>query len=76
MMIHLSVHLHLVGDGKCREVVEEMKMLIEEEVNQAPDAKTFAISLNTSKYFLAKHLFTDNIGDNLELLKGEQLEQM
>jgi hypothetical protein len=50
-MIHLSVHLHLVGNGKCREVMEETKMLIEEEVNQTPNVKTLAISLNTKKYF-------------------------
>jgi hypothetical protein len=70
------VHLHLVGNGKCREVVEETKMLIEQEVNQTPNAKTFAISLSTKKYFLAKNLFINKNGDNLELLKGEQLEQI
>jgi hypothetical protein len=45
------VHLHLVGNGKCREVMEETKMLIEEEVNQTPNVKTFAISFSTRKYF-------------------------
>jgi hypothetical protein len=31
--IHLSVHNHLVADGKCQEFVEETKTLIPKEVN-------------------------------------------
>ncbi len=32
-VIHLGVHLHLVVDGRCKEVVDGSKKLIEEEVN-------------------------------------------
>lgn len=38
--------------------------------------KTFMISLRANKYLLAKHLFNDNNGNNMELLKGKQLEQI
>jgi hypothetical protein len=44
-MIHLGVHLHLITYGKCREAIEETKMLIEDEVNQKINAKTLGISL-------------------------------
>jgi hypothetical protein len=32
-MIHLNVHLHPVANARCKEVVDESKKLIEEEVN-------------------------------------------
>jgi hypothetical protein len=38
--------------------------------------KTFMISLRANKYLLAKHLFNDNNGNNMELLKGKQLEHI
>jgi hypothetical protein len=38
--------------------------------------KTFMMSLKASKYLLSKHLFHDNNGNNMELLKGEQLEHI
>jgi hypothetical protein len=44
-MIHLGVHLHLITYGKCREAMEETKMLIKDEVNQKVKAKTLGISL-------------------------------
>jgi hypothetical protein len=67
------VYQHLVGDGKCKKIMKETNMLIEEEVNQTLDMKTFAISLNAIKSFFAKHLITNNGNGSLELLKGDQL---
>lgn len=54
--------------------MEKTKILIKEEVNRTPSAKTCMISLSVNKSFLAKHLFNDNGDDNVELLKGKQLE--
>jgi hypothetical protein len=75
-MIHLNVYLHLVAYGRCREDVDESKKLIEEEVNQTPKAKIFAISLKANKSFLAKHLFNDNSDDSTEVLKGHQFKEI
>jgi hypothetical protein len=68
------VHRHLVANGKCKEVVEEIKMLIEEEANRTPNVKTLAISLSTKKYLLVKHLFNGSSETSFKFLKGEQLE--
>jgi hypothetical protein len=38
--------------------------------------KTFKTSLRARKYLLAKHLFNDNNGNNMELLKGKQMEHI
>lgn len=70
---NLGVHLHLVANGKCKKVVEEIKMLIEKEVNQTPDVKTLAIAFNTKKSLLVKHLFNDSSEGSFKFLKGEQL---
>jgi hypothetical protein len=67
-VIHLGVHLHLVGDGRCRATMYESRKLIEKEVDWTLDAKTFAISLNTIKSFLAKHMFNKNNDDSLEVI--------
>jgi hypothetical protein len=64
------VHLHPVANARCKEVVDESKKLIEEEVNWTLNAKIFAISLSASKSFLTKHLFNDNNDDNCKVLKG------
>lgn len=38
--------------------------------------KTFMISLRASKCLLAKHSFNNNSGNNMELVKGEQLKHI
>jgi hypothetical protein len=45
-------------------------------VNWTFDAKTFASDLNANKSFLAKHLIINYNNGNLEILKGNQLEQI
>jgi hypothetical protein len=55
----------------------ENKKLIKEEFNQnLLDATTSTIFLSANKSFLAKHLFNDSGDDNLEVFKGDKLEQI
>ncbi len=74
--IHLEVHKHLVADGKCRKFVDETRRLIIEEVDCMPNVKISMISLGVTKTFLVTYLLNDNGDGNVELLNGEQLEQI
>jgi hypothetical protein len=74
-MIHLGVHNHFVVDGKCRELVEEIRKLIIEEVDRTPDVKISSISFNASKT-LASYLLDDFGNGIVEVFKGEQLEHI
>lgn len=51
-------------------------MFIEEQVNLTFDAKTSTIDLNANKSFLAKNLIINYNNGNLEILMGDQLEQI
>jgi hypothetical protein len=62
--------IHLVVDGRCKEIVDKSKKLIEEEVNRMFNAKISTISLSISKSFLVKHLFNDSGDNSGEVLKG------
>jgi len=57
--IHLSVHNHLVPNGKYCEFVEETRRLIIEGVDCMFDVKISLISLSASETFLASYLFDD-----------------
>ncbi len=60
----------------CKEVVEDIKALVEEEVCCTLSGKNFAIDLYGSKSFLSEQLFNKD-GDHLmELLKGDQPNKM
>ncbi len=76
MAIHLKVHNHLVMDGKCMECSEETRRLIVGEVVRMPNVKMFVISPSASKTFLVKHLLDGCSDGEMELFKGEQLEQI
>ncbi len=76
MAILLGVHNHLVEDGKWKESLEETRRFIIEEVDRMHDVKMFAISLNASKTFLARHLLDDYSDGKMEFFKGEQMEQI
>jgi hypothetical protein len=52
MAIHLETHDHHVAEGKCRNVMEQVKFLVEEEVSHSLSATWFNISLAASKTFL------------------------
>jgi len=75
-VIHLGVHNHFVAYGKCWEFVKETRRLIAEEVDRTPNVKISSISLSANKTFLASYLFDDFRDGIMELLKGEQLEQI
>ncbi len=66
----------LLANGKCKKTLDESKKLIEEEVNRTLNAKIFAIPLNASKSFLAKHLFNDNNDNSCEVFKGHQFKEI
>jgi hypothetical protein len=66
--ICLGMHEHLVAKGMCREALEEIKVLVEGQVSCTPNAKIFAITLNASRAFLARHLFNENGEGPLEIL--------
>jgi hypothetical protein len=70
-MIHLGVHKHLVGDGKCRESMDKTERLIAEEVDHIPDAKIFVISLSVSKMLLVKHLLDVCNNGTMEVINDE-----
>jgi hypothetical protein len=73
--IHLGVHNHLVVDGKCRELVEEIRRLIAEEVDRTLYVKISLISFNVSKTLV--NYLLDDIGDGIvEVFKGEELEHI
>jgi len=74
--IHLGIHNHPVVGGKCRELVEETRRLITEEVDHMFDPKISSISFSVSKTFLVSYLLDDSNDVTLELLKGEQLEHI
>ncbi len=55
--------------GCSRKVVEQVKLLIQEEVACTLRATTLAIALDASKTFLSKHLL-------VEVLKGSKLHKV
>jgi hypothetical protein len=50
-MIHLGTHVHLVVKGKCRNVLEQVKFLVQEEVFHSLSTISSIISLVVSKFF-------------------------
>ncbi len=76
MVIHLGVHNHPVTNGKCWEVVKEIRRLIIEKVDRMPNAKIFLMSLSASKTFLVNYLLDYSSDSTMELFKGEQLEHI
>ncbi len=76
VVIHLKRHAQLVQDDMCRDSLEEIKTLVENEVCCTPNVKNFTIGFFMSKSFLSQHLFNED-GDNpIELLKGEHLNKV
>jgi hypothetical protein len=54
--IHLGMHGHQMANSCSREVVEQVKSLVKEEVFCTPWATLLAIALAISKIFLFKYL--------------------
>jgi hypothetical protein len=74
--IHLSDHIHVIANRKCRKSIKETKILIERVVIHTLDAKISTISLSANKSFFYKHFFNDSNDGTIELLHGEGLEHI
>jgi hypothetical protein len=61
-------------DGKCKELVDETRRLIVEEVDYTPNVKIYVILLSVNKTFLAMYLLDDGGDGTVELLNSKQLE--
>jgi hypothetical protein len=76
VVIHFKRHAQLVQDDMCKESLEEIKTLVENEVSRTPNVKNSTIGFFMSNSFLSQHLFNED-GDNpIELLKGEHLNKV
>jgi hypothetical protein len=60
----------------CKEVVEDIKALVEEEVCCTLSGKFFAIDLYGSKSFLSQQLFNKDGDDLMEHLTSDQPNKM
>lgn len=47
--VHLGEQKHHVAQGECKETVDIVKKMIQEEVHRSPRAKAFAIALVVEK---------------------------
>jgi hypothetical protein len=75
-LIQLGTHYHLVVNGRCKELVPQVKLLFHEEVLHSPSITNYKITLATSKIFMSMHLLYED-GDNpVELLQGDDLNKM
>jgi hypothetical protein len=59
----------------CKESLEEIKALVKEKVYHTLNSKHSTIRLFASKS-LSQHLFNEDGGNLVELLKGKQLNKM
>jgi hypothetical protein len=60
----------------CKDVLEEIKVLVEGQVSHTPKGKISTIILNASKAFLAHHLFNEDGEGLMEILQGEKLDKV
>jgi len=74
-MIHFKRHDHHIQDDMCKESFEEIKALVKEKVYPTLNSKNSTIGLFASKS-LSQHLFNEDGGNLVELLKGKQLNKM
>jgi hypothetical protein len=70
--IHLGIHEPLVAEDRCREVIKQIKVLVQEKVFCTP----LTIALVANKIILSQYLFNKD-GEGLEEpLKGDKQSQM
>jgi hypothetical protein len=74
VVIHFKRHVQLVQDGMCRESLEDIKTLVENEVSHTLNISTIGFFMNKS--FLSQHLFNEDGDNSIELLKGEHLNKV
>lgn len=76
LAIHLGTHDHPIVKGKCINVMEQVKFLVQDKVFHSMSTTLLAISLVTNKTFIFKHSL-NKYGDELvEFLKGDKLHQV
>lgn len=49
-----------MANGRCREVVLQVKLLLKEDVSHTPFATNFVVTLTISKTFLSMHLLNED----------------
>jgi ABC-type methionine transport system ATPase subunit len=76
VVIHLNTHEHPVAKGMCKDVSEEIKVLVKGQVFHMPKGKISTIVLNPSRAFLAHHLFNEDGERLMETLQGEKLDKV
>jgi hypothetical protein len=75
-MIHLGTHDHLVVEGRCKEVINQVKALVHEKVSCTLSITSSTIALATSKMNLSQHLFNKDGEGLTKPLNGEKLHQV
>lgn len=75
-VIHLGTHGHRIINGRCRKVIQQVKLLVEEEVFCTPLATMLVIVLATSKTFLFEHQLNKDGDGPIELLQGNKFTQV
>lgn len=71
-VIHIGTHGHPIVNGRCRKVIQQIKLLVEEEVFCTPLATMLVIVLATSKTFIFEHWLNKDGDDPIELLQGNK----
>jgi hypothetical protein len=58
-MIHLRTHDHHVVEGKCKNFMKQVKLLVQEEVYHSMSTTPSIVSLIVGEVFLSKHLLNE-----------------
>jgi hypothetical protein len=75
-MIQLGIHYDSVVNGRCKELVPQVKLLFHAEVSHSPSVTNFIITLVANKTFISMHLLYEDGDDPTELLRGDKLNEM
>jgi len=75
-MIHLGTHDHLVVKGRCKEVIDQVKVLVHEKLSCTLLITSSTIDLATSKMNLSQHLLNKDGEGLAKPLQKEKLHQV
>jgi hypothetical protein len=76
VVIHPSTHEHPIVEDMCKDVLEEIKVLVKGQVFCTCEGKISIIILNASKAFLTHHLFNEDGEGHVEILQGEKFDKV
>jgi len=76
VVIHLRTHDHFIVEGKCRNVMEQVKFLVQDKVFHNLSITLSIIFLVTIFFFLFKHSFNEDGDELVEPLNEDKLCQM